>query len=91
MHIIIAGCGKVGELLTSYIAGEGHDVVVIDTNPEIIEDTVNEYDVMGIAGNCGMSSVLLEAGAAKADAEGRSRGKALAGVVLRALCAPCPP
>ena len=67
MHIIIAGCGKVGELLTSYIAGEGHDVVVIDTNPEIIEDTVNEYDVMGIAGNCGMSSVLLEAGAARAD------------------------
>ena len=67
MHIIIAGCGKVGELLTSYIAGEGHDVVVIDTDPEIIEDTVNEYDVMGIAGNCGMSSVLLEAGAAKAD------------------------
>ncbi len=67
MHIIIAGCGKVGELLTSYIAGEGHDVVVIDTDPDLIEDIVNEYDVMGIAGNCGMSSVLLEAGAAKAD------------------------
>ena len=38
MKIIIAGCGKVGELLTSYISREGHDVVVIDTDAEIIED-----------------------------------------------------
>ena len=67
MRIIIAGCGKVGELLTSYISREGHDVIVIDTDPQIIEDIVNEYDVMGIVGNCGSNSVLLEAGADGAD------------------------
>lgn len=67
MHIIIAGCGKVGELLTSYISKEGHDVVVIDTEPEIINDTINEYDVMGVVGNCASNVVLSEAGAENAD------------------------
>ena len=67
MKIIIAGCGKVGELLTSYISREGHDVVVIDTDAEIIEDIVNEYDVKGVVGNCGSNSVLGEAGAGDSD------------------------
>lgn len=67
MHIIIAGCGKVGELLTSYISKEGHDVVVIDIDPEIINDTINEYDVMGVVGNCAGNNVLVEAGAVGAD------------------------
>ena len=66
MKIIIVGCGKVGELLTSYISGEGHDVVVVDTEQEIIEDIVNEHDVMGIVGNGASTSVLTEAGADKA-------------------------
>lgn len=67
MRIIIIGCGKVGDLLTSYISKEGHDVVVVDTDPQIIEDVVNEYDVMGIAGNGASNSVQLEAGADSAD------------------------
>ncbi|MCI8389044.1 MAG: Trk system potassium transporter TrkA [Clostridiales bacterium] len=67
MKIIIVGCGKVGDLLTSYISKEGHDVVVVDTDSQIIEDIVNEYDVMGIAGNGASNSVQLEAGANNAD------------------------
>lgn len=67
MNIIIVGCGKVGELLTSYISKEGHDVVVVDTDSQIIDDAVNEYDVMGIAGNGASNSVQLDAGAASAD------------------------
>ena len=66
MKIIIVGCGKVGDLLTSYIAGEGHDVVVVDTDQEIIENVVNEYDVMGVVGNGASNAVQLEAGADKA-------------------------
>lgn len=67
MNIIIAGCGKVGELLTAYISREGHNVVVIDNEPQIIEDIVNEYDVKGIAGNCASNVVLSEAGAENAN------------------------
>ncbi len=67
MRIIIVGCGKVGELLTSYIAKEGHDVVVVDTDQAIIEKAVNEYDVMGVVGNGASNSVQLEAGVDKAN------------------------
>ena len=67
MHIIIVGCGKVGELLTAYISREGHDVTVIDTDPQVIEDAVNEYDVIGLAGNGASNAVLIEAGAKDAD------------------------
>lgn len=67
MRIIIVGCGKVGDLLTAYISKEGHDVVVVDTNPAIIEDIVNEYDVMGIAGNGASNAVQIDAGAENAD------------------------
>ena len=45
MRIIIVGCGKVGDLLASYISKEGHDVVVVDTDQTVIEKAVNEYDV----------------------------------------------
>lgn len=67
MHIIIVGCGKVGELLTAYISREGHDVTVIDTDPQVIEDAVNEHDVIGLAGNGASNAVLIEAGAKDAD------------------------
>ncbi len=67
MRIIIVGCGKVGDLLTSYISKEGHDVVVVDTDQALIEDIVNEYDVMGVVGNGASRAVQLEAGADKAN------------------------
>ncbi len=62
MKIIIVGCGKVGELVCAYVAREGHDVVVIDTDDRIIEDIVNEHDVMGVVGNGASREVQLEAG-----------------------------
>ncbi len=67
MKIIIVGCGKVGELLTSYISAEGHDVTVVDTDQSIIADIVNEYDVLGVVGNGASNAVQMEAGAGKAN------------------------
>lgn len=67
MRIIIVGCGKVGDLLTSYISAEGHDVVVVDTEQKLIENIVNQYDVMGVVGNGASRAVQLEAGADKAN------------------------
>lgn len=32
MHILVAGLGKVGQLITQYLSTDGHDVVVIDKN-----------------------------------------------------------
>lgn len=67
MYIIIIGCGKVGQTLTEYLAGENHDVVVIDTNASKIEKVVHQYDVLGLCGNGANHDILLEAGANRAD------------------------
>ncbi|MCQ2474447.1 MAG: Trk system potassium transporter TrkA [Clostridia bacterium] len=66
MHIIIVGQGKLGVTLTKMLSTEGHDIVVVDKLDEVVESTVNAYDVMGICGNGADCSVLQEAGAEKA-------------------------
>jgi len=67
MKIIIVGDGKVGMTLTEYLAQEGHDIMVIDRNPKVIDSVENAFDVMGISGNGANYDVLIEAGAEKAD------------------------
>jgi len=67
MKILIVGDGKVGMTLTEYLSREGYDIVVIDKNPDVINRTVNEYDVMGICGNGASYDILKEAEADKAD------------------------
>ena len=62
MNVIIAGVGKIGATLTASLVSEGHDVVVIDSDPQVIEDITNIYDVMGVCGNCADTDTLLEAG-----------------------------
>lgn len=67
MNIVIVGNGKVGRNLTKQLAAEGHDVVVIDKDPKIVEEAVNDYDVMGICGNGACYDIQLQAGTDKAD------------------------
>ena len=66
MDIIIAGVGKIGLAVTATLVKEGHDVTVIDKDPDIITDVTNIYDVMGVCGNCADCETLQEAGAEKA-------------------------
>lgn len=61
MHIIVVGLGKVGKNVTRYLSEDGHDVIVVDNNPNKIEEVVNSYDVMGITGNGANNDVLKEA------------------------------
>lgn len=61
MRIVVVGLGKVGRALTAQLAAEGHDLVVIDQNGEIIDNIVNIYDVRGVAGNGGCYDVQKEA------------------------------
>jgi trk system potassium uptake protein TrkA len=67
MYIVVIGCGKVGRILTQYLSSEEHDVVVIDTNQDKVEDMVHQYDVLGLCGNGANYDILLEAGVEKAD------------------------
>lgn len=67
MRILIIGDGKVGSTLIERLSKEDHDIVVIDTNPKVIENAVNSYDVMGVVGNGASYTILKEAEAEKAD------------------------
>lgn len=67
MNIIVVGCGKVGQTITMQLSNEGHNIVVVDTNPEKIQDVSDNLDVMGIVGNGVSYQTLLEAGVATSD------------------------
>ena len=66
MRIIIAGAGKVGLALTQHLSAE-NEVTVIDQNPQLIDNIINIYDVMGVCGNGASYDVQKEAEADKAD------------------------
>lgn len=68
MKIIIVGCGKVGNKLIEQLSHEKeHDITVIDTRADVVENAVNEYDVMGVVGSATDIDTLSEADVEKAD------------------------
>lgn len=60
MKIVIVGDGKVGYTLTEQLSKEGHDIVVIDNNKDVLERSVEMLDVMVMQGN-GASLKVQEA------------------------------
>lgn len=61
MRIIVVGLGKVGQIITKYLADEDHDVIVIDKNSNKVEEVVDNFDVRGINGNGANNDILKEA------------------------------
>ena len=51
MNIVIIGIGKVGLTLVEQLSGEDHNIIIIDRSKNVIDKTVNDYDVMGVIGN----------------------------------------
>lgn len=67
MKIMIIGVGKVGMALTQQLSLDGHDVTVIDTDKDVIDNIVNVYDVLGICGNGANYDIQREANAVHTD------------------------
>ena len=67
MKILIAGDGKLGETLARQLSSEGHEITLVDSDPSVLELSVNRYDVMAVQGNCAAMDVLREAGVETAD------------------------
>ena len=67
MNIIVVGIGKVGYTVAEQLAQEKHDVTIIDTNEEVINDTLQDIDVIGVIGNGAVSKTLLDAGVDECD------------------------
>lgn len=64
-HVLLLGCGAGGMPLLETLLATGHDVVVIDDDPEIIEE-LRRGDVACIRGDASDPEVLRSAGAARA-------------------------
>ena len=67
MKILIAGHGKVGATLARQLSAEGSDITLIDSDPEVLEEGLQQYDVMTVSGNCAVKDTLLQAGVETAD------------------------
>lgn len=68
MYVIIVGCGRVGSQLATLLSNEGHDVVIIDTNPKSFRRLGAGFNGLTIVGNGFDEETLREAGIDKADA-----------------------
>ena len=67
MRILVVGDGKVGHTLAQELISEGHDVVIIDRNDEVLRKAEDMLDAMCIHGNGANAKTLLDAGVEKAD------------------------
>lgn len=67
MKIIVVGLGQTGRLLTEVASKEHYDVVVVDSNKEVVEEITEKYNVNGVVGSGGSRRILSQAGAENAD------------------------
>src|SRR3954453_22572196 len=67
MYAIIAGGGKVGFFLARELIEQGHEILMIENNPERAEFIANELGNVVLRGNADEASTLAEAGAERAD------------------------
>ena len=67
MRVIVVGGGLVGSTLAEKLAGDGHDVVLVERSRELIVDLNENLDVQTIRGNGATIPVLMRAGIENAD------------------------
>lgn len=67
MKVIIIGCGKVGRTLAQQLSEEQHDIILIDTNGQKLQEFTEEIDAMYLIGNGASIGVQKEAGIETAD------------------------
>lgn len=67
MYIIIIGCGKVGLSLAEQLSDENHDITLVDSSADKLQNLSDDLDVMKILGNGASISTLQDAGIERAD------------------------
>ena len=66
-YIVIIGCGRLGSLLANTLSHDGHEVVVIDKNPDAFDKLSVNFSGYKITGEAIEQSVLQQADVAQAD------------------------
>ena len=67
MKILVVGDGKVGHIIAENLAGEGHDVVIVDNDEQALQRSEATLDVLCVRGNGANAQTLIDAGAQHAD------------------------
>jgi len=67
MKVIIAGAGVVGTALAKQLSQEGHRVVIIDRDRELLHDVAEKLDVLALLGNAASPKMLRRAGVEDTD------------------------
>ncbi len=62
MRVVIVGGGLVGSSLAEKLSGDGHDVVLVEEDRELVAELNDRLDVQTICGNGATVPVLLAAG-----------------------------
>ncbi|SFB70265.1 trk system potassium uptake protein TrkA [Halobiforma haloterrestris] len=66
MHIVVIGAGEVGREIAANLQAS-HDVVVVDSDPDVIEDLTYSQDVLAIRGDGTELGTLRQADVERAD------------------------
>jgi len=67
MYVLIVGGGTIGKGLVERLSHQKHDVIVIDTDPEVCEDIYAKYGAVTIIGNATDPETLENAGIERCD------------------------
>jgi trk system potassium uptake protein TrkA len=67
MYIVIVGCGRLGSTLATRLSKEGHDVAIVDRNPDNFGRLSDEFNGTTVPGVGFDSDVLRSAGIEHAD------------------------
>ncbi len=67
MKVIVVGGGLVGSTLAAKLATDGHDVVLVEQNRDLVGELNERLDVQTLVGNGATVPVLREAGIAQCD------------------------
>lgn len=66
MKIVIAGAGRIGGTVAKVLSEEGHDITLIDHDPETIRIASNSMDIICVEGKAADPETLREAGVSEA-------------------------
>jgi trk system potassium uptake protein TrkA len=68
MYLVIVGGGKVGGALAASLINEGHEVFVLDNNPDVVASLQRELGMIVTIGEAASVRALQDAGASRAGA-----------------------
>jgi len=94
MRVLIVGCGRVGSALAPRMTEDGHDVTVIDEDPEALARLPEDWPGRFLQGHGLDTSVLIDAGIEQADAaiiatDGDNTNIVIAQVAQKRFGVPC--